>query len=827
MASGSGTLYYQWKTNGVTLPGATSSTLSLSSITVGQAGNYTVVITNTYGSITSSTAVLTVLVPPSISMQPSSQTVTAGASVNFSVVASGTSPLGYRWQKGGSFISGANSSTYSLPGTVTGDSGNYTVVVTNSAGSITSSVATLTVNAAPVAPSISTQPTSQSGPVGGNITLSVVATGTGPLSYQWRHDGIDVSGGISSALNLTGLTTNDAGDYQVVVTNSVGSITSSLVTVTVTLAAVAPGIAAQPQSLSVIEGTDASFGVTATGTAPLRYQWLKGGVALSGATNSSLLFTPALASDEGDYAVAITNIAGAVTSSVATLTVQIPDNTVPTLVVLSPSAMLTSVTSNTINLFGTAADNQGVTAVLIRQNGGEDGPATGTTSWSATASLVPGTNTFEIKSTDAAGNFSITNRRVVVYTVSLPLSLTINGGGTVSGATNGQLFEVGKALTLKFKATPGNVFSNCLVNGESNSVTTLALTMSSNLNVVVNFVPNPFVTLKGNYSGLFYPNSPEPPHEQSGYFTVSFTDGGKYSCKLYLGGFKYSASGALDLSLRGTKTILRKGTNEIVLALELDAATNTISGFVSNLFWNSELFGYRATFSAKSSPATNYAGKYTMLFSGGYDAAISPAGQSPATLDVKTAGSFALKGTLSDGAPVAQKGFVAANGQTPFYVNLYKGSGSLFGWVTLMDTDTNDTPGLLLWTKKETSGGKTYLAGFTNESLILGSRYVAPAKGVSALGWSDGVASLDQGNLSATVTSDISLSSANKFSVPLPNTDKFALTLSPTSGLLGGSFMHPNTAKKSALKGVILQKQQIGGGYFLGTDQSGKVSLGE
>jgi hypothetical protein len=184
-----------------------------------------------------------------------------------------------------------------------------------------------------------------------------------------------------------------------------------------------------------------------------------------------------------------------------------------------------------------------------------------------------------------------------------------------------------------------------------------------------------------------------------------------------------------------------------------------------------------------------------------------------------------LKGTLADGTAVAQKTTLAANGQTPVYVSLYKGRGSLAGWLTVMNTDTNDTPGLLLWTKKETAGGTSYPAGFTNEAPALGSRYVAPLKGVAALGGSNGVTLFAQGNLSAPMTNDIALSSANKFVITSTNTSRLALSLTTSSGLIGGSFVHPDTRKKSAIKGVILQKQSMGGGFFMGTNQSGSVTL--
>ena len=825
VASGSATLRYQWWTNGVALTGATNSTLTLSSITTNHVGNYAVVITNNVGSITSSTAVLTVLVPPSITTQPSNQSVTEGASPGFTVVAAGTATLGYQWRKSGVNVGGATSATLSFPNVTIGEAGSYTVVVTNSAGSITSSAVTLTVSAAPVAPSISTQPTNQTGAVGGSLTLTVVAAGTGPLNYQWRQDGGVVANETNSTFNLTSLTTNHAGSYAVVVTNSVGSITSSVAIVTVNPAPIAPTITAQPESLTVTSGSNAAFSVTVTGTAPFRYQWRKAGVAVAGATNGTLTFAPAVALSAGDYTVVVTNVAGSVTSTVATLTVTVPpvpDAIRPTLAVVSPASALTLVTSNSINLSGTAADNQGVTSVILQQNGGADTSATGTSNWSATAALQPGTNTFRIKAADAAGNFSITNTRVVVYTVRLPLTLAVNGNGTLVGPTNGQLLELGKSYTLKATAKPGNVFSNWLVDAVSSAGATLTFNMASNLSVIANFVTNPFVALKGNYTGLFYPNTPEPPHEQSGHFTLTVTDKGGFSGKLLLAGGSYSVSGLLDLSLAGSRTVLRKGTNEVVLGIQLSAGSNQVSGYVSNAYWNSELFGYRATFDAKLNPATNHSGKYTMLLSGGEDAATSPA-----TLDLTTAGAVTLKGTLADGTAVAQKTTLAANGQTPVYVSLYKGRGSLVGWLTMMNTDTNDTPGLLLWTKKETAGGKIYLAGFTNETLALGSRYVAPLKGVAALGWSNGVALFEQGNLSVPMTNAIALSSANKFIITSTNTSKLVLSLTTASGLLSGSFVHPDTLKKSAIKGVILQKQAIGGGFLMGTNQSGSVFVSD
>src|SRR5438046_3014927 len=134
-------------------------------------------------------------VAPSITTQPASQTVTAGQTATFAVVATGTAPLSYQWRKSGTAISGATSPSYTTPATTSADSGSqFTVVVTNTAGSVTSNTATLTVSAAAVAPSITAQPASQTVTAGQMATFTVVATGTAPLSYQWRKSGTAISG---------------------------------------------------------------------------------------------------------------------------------------------------------------------------------------------------------------------------------------------------------------------------------------------------------------------------------------------------------------------------------------------------------------------------------------------------------------------------------------------------------------------------------------------------------------------------------------------------------------------------------------------------------
>lgn len=233
-ASGTAPLTYQWRFNGANISGATAASLMKSNVQSGDAGNYSVVVSNAAGSATSANAALTVNVPPSITTQPSSQTVIAGSSVTFTVSASGTAPLNYQWRFNGANLSGATAASFTISNVQSGDAGNYSVVVSNVAGSATSANAALTVN---VPPSITTQPVTQTVAQGSSATFSVVATGTAPLTYQWRFNGANISGATGSSYTRSNAQPSHQGNYSVVVANVAGSVTSASATLVVKVSA--------------------------------------------------------------------------------------------------------------------------------------------------------------------------------------------------------------------------------------------------------------------------------------------------------------------------------------------------------------------------------------------------------------------------------------------------------------------------------------------------------------------------------------------------------------------------------------------------------------
>ncbi len=242
-ATGTGTLTYQWQKDGFALTGATTTTYSITTTTLSQSGNYTVIVTDTSGSTTSSVAILTVNPDPTITTQPASRVVTAGATVHFSVVASGSGTLTYQWKKNGTDITGATGSNHSVFNASTTDAANYTVVVTNTVGSTptvttaTSATATLVVNPLPV---IATQPASVFADAGGSATFSVGATGTGSLSYQWQKESANIAGANAASFTIGSAQAANAGSYRVIVTDSIGSTTSSTVSLMVGAASALP-----------------------------------------------------------------------------------------------------------------------------------------------------------------------------------------------------------------------------------------------------------------------------------------------------------------------------------------------------------------------------------------------------------------------------------------------------------------------------------------------------------------------------------------------------------------------------------------------------------
>jgi hypothetical protein len=225
------------------------------------------------------------------------------------VVGDGIHPAAFHLAGGThSFVNGlviSSNATLDGCGTIIGNIINQGTIATNCGGAM-------------VPPGIMQEPQGETVADGATVTLTVTASGTQPLSYQWDLNGTNIVGATSSAYIKSGIQTADAGSYTVVITNAAGSTSSIPAIVTVIIP---PGITTPPQSQTVALGGTANFSVLASGTSPLAYQWRLEGINLPAATSSSYSKADVQLADAGSYTVVVTNLAGSITSAPAMLQV--------------------------------------------------------------------------------------------------------------------------------------------------------------------------------------------------------------------------------------------------------------------------------------------------------------------------------------------------------------------------------------------------------------------------------------------------------------------------------------------------------------------------
>ena len=351
------------------------------------------------------TNLINVLAPkPGILFQPVKRNAASGFTTSLSVSAVGSPPLNFQWQLNGTNLPGGTDSTLSFSPVQTNDSGNYTVIITNSYGAITSSVAVLNVG---FAPAISLPATNLTALVGSNVIFSATVTGSTNLVYQWQKNGTNfangtgISGATSNLLTLTAVTTNASGAYSLKATNIFGSVTSSVANL---LVVVPPAIASASLADRTVECGDNTntFSITATGTAPLAIQWSLDGAAIPNATNTSLSLTN-VSQPSQMVSVTVTNLyASATSNAVLTVTDTLP----PVITLLGSSGMTNELGSAFTDPGATATDTCAGTNVTLLVSGTVNPSAVGT-------------YTLTYLATDASGNAS-TNTRIVVVRDTTP-----------------------------------------------------------------------------------------------------------------------------------------------------------------------------------------------------------------------------------------------------------------------------------------------------------------------------------------------------------------------------------------------------------------------
>jgi hypothetical protein len=365
-------------------------------------------------------------------------------------VAAGTAPLAYQWQKNGANIAGATSASYTTPATATTDSGStFDVVVSNTAGSVTSGTSTLTVNGGAVAPTITTQPVSQTVTAGQTASLAVVAAGTAPLAYQWQKNGANIAGATSASYTTPATATTDSGStFTAAASNTAGTVTSAAATLTVNPAAMPLTITTTSLPSGQVSSAYAATLSAKDGTSP--YSWsvssgsLPAGLTLSSSGQISGL---PLGSGTSSFTVMATDSGSPVQSAMANLSLTI------------------SVTTG-----------GGATVVLCPNNG-----ETGNNAMCAPSPTLTfgkqGTNTPSAVLAISVNNCSTPNIAVCTGTGSLTLDspyFTITGANMadfsntgLGTCSNGQAVNSGSDCTIVLRFTP----SQTLGTNESATLT--------------------------------------------------------------------------------------------------------------------------------------------------------------------------------------------------------------------------------------------------------------------------------------------------------------------------------------------------------------------
>jgi hypothetical protein len=337
--------------------------------------------------------------------------------------------------------------------------------------------------------------------------------------------------------------------------------------------------------------------------------------------------------------------------------------------------------------------------------------------------------------------------------------------------------------------------------------------------------PVTLASLLGTYNGLAIQTN-APSHGSSGSINLVLSKTGSFAANLTMGGVKSAFKGQFDTSGNATNTVTRKRLNPLQVILHLDVVSNTdtdgITGTVSeDGTFTSELLADRAVFNRTNS--CPWAGTYTVVLvpPDGSDPDI-PQGYGYGTLKVTTMGGGKLTGVLGDGTKISVTVPLSKYGTWPLYNVLYRNQGSCIGWVTFATNNTLDAT--VDWFRPPMSTSHYYPAGFTTNVTLIGDKYVSPsAGGPSAAG--DRQIALGGGNLVSSIVKTGSVDAAGNVTVSPPNSENLQIKLQTATGQFSGSFTHPLLNKRITFKGLVLQIETNGAGYFLGTNESGYVTI--
>ncbi|MGA2248224.1 MAG: immunoglobulin domain-containing protein [Verrucomicrobiota bacterium] len=314
-------LSYQWCFQNTNLVGATNSSLILNNIQFAESGNYSVIVSNVFGMATGEVAQVAVLSAPYVVNQPSIVNVAANSNVTIYAGPIAVQSLNYQWLFDGIAIANATNSSLNIPHFQLANDGYYQVIVSNNFGTTTSSPIVMRV--VPSEAAVVSGPTSISIAAGAQAVFNASILGSAPLTMQWYKDGALIPGNDSPQLVITNAQAANAGSYQLLVSNLLGTAVSTSATLTVLPSK--PSFVVQPTSQSTCSLGDISFQSLAMGSDdafdPILYHWYFQGNEIPAQTGATLSVRAVNPTNEGSYYVMASNALGTATSAVVQLMV--------------------------------------------------------------------------------------------------------------------------------------------------------------------------------------------------------------------------------------------------------------------------------------------------------------------------------------------------------------------------------------------------------------------------------------------------------------------------------------------------------------------------
>jgi len=808
--SGPGPMSFVWKRNGEPIFGAPNSPIytieDVPLSDIGQMIEYTLEITNAYGTMATDAAILTVATPIIINSQPESVATWEGYEATFSVTATGDTPFTYLWTLNGNSIPGATSDTLTVTATPA-TAGTYRVRISNAYSTLVSEPAELVLS--PVSVVITQQPEPKILPVGGTLQLAVETEGGIPQTYQWRRNGRAISGATQAVLEVPNMTAGLAGVYTCVVSNKLLSGSSSVTTIPVVVTVVSTA----ERLFSLNAGTAVTLSTVVTGHAsdPLGYEWFvdNGTTAmpdiqpvLPAATGKSLRLT-GLVAGKRTYFCRITTASGGV---------------------LNGGNMVLRVFNEVPSI--TQAEGVDFPTGLVGE---------------PYQYQIPLAEGDEVGQPDP---LRIPSRFVAT---GLPSGLRIDNEGLIFGVP-----------TAERRDRQGNVIPYLVKITASNTRGKVILTRSLLIQPLD-------VNLIGAFTGPVERN-PALNLGLGGMINFTVSKAGAISGRLTLGTRPFAFRSTLvtsqsqPLLATSSVTINRSRTEApLSLAFTLDASSGLITlASVTDGVNTAAFTGWLNTWkvvAGNKSPAVAYAGYHTLglnLPTGLVNDLSVPQGVGYGSFTVSaTNGRLTLVGRLADGTAITNATFVGPNGQVLVFSLLYtvKARGSLLGelGITLgLENASNRIGGPVSWLRPANVSPAIYPGGFALELAADGGRYTPPATVERVLS----IAATDVGISNAVVeflganvetaqppmagvtphTVEVRVDEKNKV-VPdaLNNPRKVAMVIVPRTGAFSGRFLledpHPTGGRPNPIKRTITFQGMIindslgaqGAGYFIAT----------